>query len=73
MTFLRYNPDAYDPAGRQKALTSYKREEKLIEWVRYAQCHPPTDRGSFADVLYLFYDEYDVSKPEWHPLMAMET
>lgn len=72
MTFLRYNPDAYEPAGRQKAFTTDRREEKLIEWVQFAQNHPPTDRDSFADVLYLFYDEYDVAKPEWHRLIAME-
>jgi hypothetical protein len=31
--------------------------------------HNPIEMGAIANVLYLFYDEYDNS-PEWHSLIT---
>jgi hypothetical protein len=46
-----------------------QREKKLIEWVHYAMDHHPDLMDAVANVLYLFYDEYDTGKPDWHILI----
>jgi hypothetical protein len=68
ITFIRYNPDRYEPADGEQ-LKLEQREKKLVEWIRYAIKHNPMEVGAMANVLYLFYDGYHHS-PEWHTLMA---
>ena len=70
ITFIRYNPDIYDPIKGQKMLKLEQREKKLIEWIIYAMKHSPIETDAIANVLYLFYDEYDNNSPEWHVLMT---
>ena len=70
ITFIRYNPDIYDPIKGQKMLKLEQRHKKLIEWIVYAMKHSPIETNAIANVLYLFYDEYDNNSPEWHVLMA---
>ena len=66
--FIRYNPDVYEPAKGQRKVKLEQREKKLVEYVKYAMKHPPKEEGSFANVLYLFYDEHDTRNQEWHKL-----
>jgi hypothetical protein len=70
--FLRYNPDEYEPSGKQKVESMYQREEKLVEWIRYWIHHPPSEKNAVALVHYLFYDGYDVMHPEINVLIPME-
>jgi hypothetical protein len=66
--FIRYNPDTYKPIkGRQ--VTAVQREKKLIEYVQYAIKNPPNK--SFADVMYLFYDKYDIESQSWDTLITI--
>jgi hypothetical protein len=67
--FIRYNPDLYEPVKGQKYVIVEKRERKLIEYVKYAMKHSPTENKIIADVLYLFYDNYDTTKIEWNTLL----
>lgn len=69
VTFIRYNPDLYDPVKGQKMMKLEQREKKLVEWVQYAMDHHPQEMDAVANVLYLFYDEYDTGKPDWHILI----
>jgi len=68
VTFIRYNPDLYDPIKGQKMIRLEQREKKLVEWVQYAMDHHPSEMDAVCAVLYLFYDEYDTQVPEWHAL-----
>jgi hypothetical protein len=34
----------------------------------YAIKHSPLDDGDFSNVLYLFYDDYDITCNTWHKL-----
>jgi hypothetical protein len=70
VTFIRYNPDMYEPIKGQKMMKVEQREKKLVEWVHYAIAHYPQEMGAFANVLYLCYDEYDVQEPDWHILIT---
>ena len=62
--FIRYNPDYYEPIKGQRRFTQEQKEKKLVEYVVHAMKHTPQD-GVFANVLYLFYDEYDTSNQPW--------
>jgi hemerythrin len=66
--FIRYNPDVYEPIKGQRRVKLEQREKILMEYVRYAMKHTPQEAGVFANVLYLFYDEHDVT---WHELIRL--
>jgi hypothetical protein len=66
--WIRYNPDSYKPVQGQRVITLENREKKLEELIRYAIKHSPIEDGAFSNVLYLFYDEYDVSNYTWYKL-----
>jgi hypothetical protein len=65
-TFIRYNPDKYKPVEGQEEVRAEQREKKLIEYIAFLVKQPPT---TFANVLYLFYDEYNTQLEEWHTLI----
>lgn len=67
--WIRYNPDSYQPLKGQKMVTQSQREAKLLEYVRYATTHTPQEAGYISDVIYLFYDEYDMTHQEWMKLI----
>ena len=67
VTFIRYNPDVYEPVKGQRIITMDNREKKLIEYVKHAIKNPPVDM--IANVTYLFYDEYDSKRMEWTKLV----
>jgi hypothetical protein len=67
--FIRYNPDSYKPIKGQRQVTATQREKKLTEYIKYAMQHPPKD--TFANVLYLFYDEYNTQLQEWETLITL--
>jgi len=67
--FIRYNPDYYEPIKGQRIIKQEQREKKLIEYVYYAIKHTPQEDNVFANVLYLFYDEYDTSTQQWLKLI----
>lgn len=67
--FIRYNPDYYEPLPEQMYIAIEKREKKLVEYIKYAMKHSPVENGNVADVLYLFYDEYDTTSQEWMKLV----
>ena len=69
VTFIRYNPDKYKSIDKQKYMLSHQREQKLIEWIKYAMKHSPNENGDIANVLYLFYDDYDIHNPSWYTLI----
>lgn len=69
--FIRYNPDVYQPLKGQRAVKIEQREKKVIEYMMHAMKHGPQENNTFADVLYLFYDEYDTTKQEWLPLIRL--
>ena len=66
VTFIRYNPDVYEPAKGQRRMNRPQREKKLIEWVQYAIEHPPQ---AVANVMYLFYDDHDNTNTEFQTLI----
>jgi hypothetical protein len=67
--FIRYNPDTYTPIKGQRQVTATQREKKLVDYIKYAIQHPPKD--AFANVLYLFYDTYNIQLQEWEILIAI--
>ena len=67
--FIRYNPDSYKPVKGQRLINQLQREKKLIEYVKYAMNHSPIEDTMFANVLYLFYDEYNTQHQEWNKLI----
>jgi len=69
VSFIRYNPDVYEPIKGQKKVVIEQREKKLIEYVKYIMCKSPIINGAFANVTYLFYDDYDTTKQTWHTLI----
>ena len=70
VVFIRYNPDIYDPVKGQKMIRLEQREKKLVEWVHYTIAHQPQEMNALVTALYLFYDEHDTAKPDWHILIA---
>jgi hypothetical protein len=71
VTFIRYNPDVYEPHGKQKMLSLEQREKKMLEYLKLAVRNSPKERGDFANVLYLFYDGHDSTEPSWHSLIRI--
>lgn len=71
--FIRYNPDVYEPVKGQRTQKQEQREKKLVEYVKYAMKHSPVNDHAHAhsNVLYLFYDEYDMKKQEWNILIQL--
>ena len=67
--FIRYNPDYYEPIKGQQQIKQEQREKKLVEYVKYAIQHSPQEEGVIANVLYLFYDEYDITNQVWDKLI----
>ena len=67
--FIRYNPDYYEPIKGQRTVKQEQREKKLIEYIHYAIKHTPQEDNIFANVLYLFYDEYDTTNQQWLQLI----
>lgn len=67
--FIRYNPDYYEPVKGQRKIKLKQRENKLIEYVKYAIKHSPIEEGCMASVLYLFYDDYDTTHQVWNRLI----
>jgi hypothetical protein len=67
--WIRYNPDSYEPIKGQRTIKQKQREKKLIEYVYYAIKHTPQEDNVFANVLYLFYDEYDTLTQQWLKLI----
>jgi hypothetical protein len=63
--FIRYNPDYYEPIKGQRRFTQEQKEKKLVEYLIHAMKHTPQEDGIFANVLYLFYDDYDTSNQPW--------
>ena len=69
VTFIRYNPDVYDPAKGQRYASLQQREKKLVEYIKHAMKNSPSNKDIVADVLYLYYDGHDNSEPVWHTLI----
>ena len=58
--FVRYNPDEY--CG-QKGIRPRDRHQYLVSFLRRVLVTRSFPRGSFAEVVYLFYDGFKVSEP----------
>jgi hypothetical protein len=71
VTYIRYNPDIYQPHGKQKMQTNEQREKRMLEYLKFSMKNSPTDKGDFANVLYLFYDDHDNTKPAWFSLIKL--
>jgi len=57
--FVRYNPDDYkDSHNKKSKITKAKREEILLQWVKYTMKTPPNNENEFLRVVYLFYDGF---------------
>ena len=69
VTFIRYNPDVYEPGKGQRRMKLEQREKKLVEYIKHIMKHSPMEQGTFSNVLYLFYDGYDSHQPDWHTLI----
>jgi hypothetical protein len=41
----------------------------LVEYVKWAMKHSPSEEGVFSNVLYLYYDEYDSHNNGYQKLM----
>ena len=66
--WIRYNPDTYKPMIGQSSVNLKIRERKLLEYVTFAMKHSPQEDDTFSNVLYLFYDDYDITCNTWHKL-----
>jgi hypothetical protein len=64
--WIRYNPDVYEPIEGQQMIKQEQREKKLIEYTKWSMNHPP---DTISNVVYLFYDRYDMNHQEWHTLL----
>ena len=56
--FVRYNPDGYKAPNGSRAARVREREDALCKWMSHMMKPEasPANRGSFCDVLYLYYD-----------------
>jgi hypothetical protein len=75
--FLRYNPDAYEPAASgasKKRPRPREREDVLCSWVSHLlmPSGDPLHRGNCCEALYLFYDGYDEVGAAPVPLAKLE-
>jgi hypothetical protein len=71
VSFIRYNPDVYEPIKGQKKVLLEQREKKLIEYIKFIMNKSPILNRDFANVIYLFYDDYDTTKQIWHTLIKL--
>jgi hypothetical protein len=67
--WIRYNPDVYEPIQGQRKVKVEQREKKLVEHVKWAIKHSPSEDGVFSNVLYLYYDEYDSHNSGYQKLL----
>jgi hypothetical protein len=63
VTFIRYNPDNYDPAVGQTVASDPQRHTQLLKWLAWARAMSPAERGDVVSVLYLYYDGHDTQAP----------
>jgi len=66
--FMRYNPDDYkNHKGHKTNDSNATRHDVLLRWIDYCQRpeNSPTEMGALCIALYLFYDGYNPSAPEW--------
>jgi hypothetical protein len=69
--FVRFNPDAYKPAGAARAEPLRRRFELLLRWLRATLRTEPSDvqlSTSGAAVLRLFFDGHDSRALRWLPI-----
>ena len=71
VTFIRYNPDKYDPVAGQTMASDSQRHTHLLEWLAWARATPPPERGDVVSVLYLYYDGHDTQVPALHSLLRV--
>jgi hypothetical protein len=71
VTFIRYNPDKYDPAAGQTVASDPQRHAHLLKWLAWARATPPPERGDVVSVLYLYYDGHDTQAPALHSLVRI--
>ncbi len=64
--WIRYNPDVYEPMEGQRYIKVEQREKKLLEYTKWAIKQAP---DTISDVMYLFYDGYNINSSEWHTLL----
>ena len=64
VTFIRYNPDKYDPAVGQTIASDPQRHTQLLKWLAWARATSPTERSDVVSVLYLYYDGHNTQAPE---------
>ncbi len=67
--WIRYNPDVYEPMEGQRKVKLEQREKKLVEHVKWAMKHSPSEDRVFSNVLYLYYDEYDSHNSGYQKLL----
>ena len=71
VTFIRYNPDKYDPAAGQTVASEPQRHTHLLKWLAWARATPPPERGDVVSVLYLYYDGHDTQAPALQSLVRI--
>jgi hypothetical protein len=72
--FVRYNPDSYKAPGGSKAARAREREDALCTWLS-RMLNPessPANKGSFSDVLYLYYDGHVSETTSVMTLIALD-
>ena len=72
--FVRYNPDGYKAVNNSRPVRAREREDSLCKWLSYIMKPEasPANRGSFCDVLYLYYDGYAAENARIMTLSSLE-
>ena len=72
--FVRYNPDGYKAPNNSRSVRAREREDSLCEWLSHMMKPEtsPANRGSFCDVLYLYYDGYAAENASVMTLSSLE-
>ena len=61
--FIRYNPDDFkDKEGKKVKITQKERESQLLKYLDMCIQSKPNNETEMLRVLYLFYDEFEVTK-----------
>ena len=61
--FLRYNPDDYkDKVNKTIKISQKERETQLLKYLDMCMQTKPKDESEYLRVIYLFYDEFEISK-----------